>query len=67
VSATPAAVLNARGRFAAPMWAPVAGNLVVIATAAVFLLIGGTGRRTPGCSPRRPSPLVAALRPGSAC
>ncbi len=44
VSATLAAVLNARGRFASPMWAPVANNLVVIATAAVFLLVGGTGR-----------------------
>jgi putative peptidoglycan lipid II flippase len=43
VSATLAAVLNARGRFASPMWAPVANNLVVIATALVFLLIGGTG------------------------
>lgn len=44
MSATLAAVLNARGRFASPMWAPVANNLVVIATALVFLLIGGTGR-----------------------
>ena len=44
VSATLAAVLNARGRFAAPMWAPVANNLVVIATAGLFLLIGGTGK-----------------------
>jgi putative peptidoglycan lipid II flippase len=44
VSATLAAVLNARGRFVSPMWAPVANNLVVIATALVFLLIGGTGK-----------------------
>ncbi|MGV9779235.1 lipid II flippase MurJ [Streptosporangium sp. NPDC003464] len=43
VSATLAAVLNARSRFTSPMWAPVANNLVVIATALVFLLIGGTG------------------------
>ncbi|MBO2456865.1 murein biosynthesis integral membrane protein MurJ [Actinomadura sp. LCR2-06] len=43
VSATLAAVLNARSRFVAPMWAPVANNLIVTATALVFLLIGGTG------------------------
>jgi putative peptidoglycan lipid II flippase len=44
VSTTLAAVLNARNRFISPMWAPVANNLVVIATALVFLVIGGTGR-----------------------
>ncbi|XVQ85402.1 murein biosynthesis integral membrane protein MurJ [Microbispora siamensis] len=36
--------MNARGRFASPMWAPVANNLVVILTALTFLLVGGTGR-----------------------
>ncbi|GAA4629190.1 hypothetical protein GCM10023196_048900 [Actinoallomurus vinaceus] len=44
VSATLAAVLNARNRFASPMWAPVANNLIVIATALAFLLLGGDGR-----------------------
>ncbi|MGW0811468.1 murein biosynthesis integral membrane protein MurJ [Nonomuraea sp. NPDC002799] len=44
VSATLAAILNARSHFIAPMWAPVANNLVVIATASIFLLIGGTGK-----------------------
>jgi putative peptidoglycan lipid II flippase len=44
VSATLAAILNARGRLASPMWAPVVNNLVVIATALAYLLIGGTGR-----------------------
>ncbi|RMI31542.1 murein biosynthesis integral membrane protein MurJ, partial [Actinomadura harenae] len=43
VSATLAAVLNARGRLAAPMWAPVANNLVVTATGLAFVLVGGTG------------------------
>ncbi|MEV8630723.1 murein biosynthesis integral membrane protein MurJ [Streptosporangium sp. NPDC051023] len=42
--ATVAAVLSARDRQAAPMWAPVANNLVVIATAAAYLAIGGTER-----------------------
>ena len=35
-------ILNTRGRFAAPMWAPVLNNVVVIATAGVFLLLPGT-------------------------
>ncbi|WP_245646757.1 murein biosynthesis integral membrane protein MurJ [Microtetraspora niveoalba] len=39
-----AAVLNTRGRMAAPMWAPVANNLVVIATAVAYLAIGGGHR-----------------------
>jgi putative peptidoglycan lipid II flippase len=44
ISATLAAILNARGCFAAPMWAPVANNLIVTATAGTFLLVGGTGQ-----------------------
>ncbi|MFD0886095.1 lipid II flippase MurJ, partial [Streptosporangium algeriense] len=43
VGTTLAAVLSARGRQAVPMWAPVANNLVVIATTAAYLAIGGTG------------------------
>ncbi len=39
-------VLNARGRFAAPMFAPVVNNLVAIATAGAFLAIAGTGTTT---------------------
>ncbi len=34
-----AAVLNTRGHFAAPMWTPILNNLVVIATAGVFMLL----------------------------
>jgi putative peptidoglycan lipid II flippase len=37
------AVLNSRGRFAAPMWAPVLNNAVVITTAVVFLAMHGFG------------------------
>ena len=37
VGATIGAILNTRGRFAAPMWAPVVNNLVVIGTLGVFL------------------------------
>ncbi|BCY15630.1 murein biosynthesis integral membrane protein MurJ [Actinoplanes sp. L3-i22] len=43
VSALIGAVLNVRGHFAAPMWAPILNNLVVIATAGLFLLIFGRG------------------------
>jgi putative peptidoglycan lipid II flippase len=41
------AVLNSRGKFAAPMWAPVLNNAVVIVTAGVFLAMHGTGAPTP--------------------
>jgi putative peptidoglycan lipid II flippase len=42
------AVLNTRGRYAPPMWAPVLNNLVVIATGLVFLLLPADGPLTPG-------------------
>ncbi|WP_203996841.1 murein biosynthesis integral membrane protein MurJ [Virgisporangium aurantiacum] len=41
VSATAGAVLNIRGRFAAPMWAPLVNSLVVIAVGVAYLVIGG--------------------------
>ena len=47
VGATITAILNTRGRFGAPMFAPVLNNLVVIATAAIFILLPG---------PRPPEP-----------
>ncbi|MEU4425108.1 murein biosynthesis integral membrane protein MurJ [Actinoplanes sp. NPDC024001] len=42
LSALIGAVLNVRGHFAAPMWAPILNNLVIIATCGVFLLVFGT-------------------------
>ena len=36
------AILNARERFGAPMWAPVLNNVVVIATCVLFLALPGT-------------------------
>ena len=39
VGAVLGAILNTRGSFAAPMWAPVLNNLVVIAAGAVFLVV----------------------------
>jgi putative peptidoglycan lipid II flippase len=41
------AVLNSRGKFAAPMWAPVLNNGVVIVTVAVFVLMHGFREPTP--------------------
>src|SRR4051812_16229370 len=42
LSALIAAVLNVRGHFAAPMWAPILNNLVVIATCGIFIVTFGT-------------------------
>ncbi len=47
IAASLAAVLNTRGHFAMPMWAPVLNNLVVISTCAVFLALPGPARLTP--------------------
>jgi putative peptidoglycan lipid II flippase len=41
MGATMGAVLNTRGRFAAPMWTPVLNNLVLIATFLVFFAVPG--------------------------
>ena len=41
-------VLNARGRFGAPMFAPIVNNLVMIVTAVMFLVIVGTDPTTEG-------------------
>jgi putative peptidoglycan lipid II flippase len=47
LSALVTAILNTRGHFAAPMWAPILNNLVVIATAALYILIFGAKRIEP--------------------
>jgi putative peptidoglycan lipid II flippase len=44
LSALFGAVLNVRGHFAAPMWAPILNNLVVIATCGVFIGLFGTSK-----------------------
>jgi putative peptidoglycan lipid II flippase len=41
ISALIAAVLNTRGHFAAPMWAPILNNLVVIGICALYIAIFG--------------------------
>jgi murein biosynthesis integral membrane protein MurJ len=43
VSSMAGGVLNARDRFAAPMWTPVINNIVVIAVLLMFIVSGGIG------------------------
>ncbi len=52
MSSLAGAILNSRGRFAAPMWTPVINNIVVIGVLFVFISAAGFGVRpatiTPG-------------------
>jgi murein biosynthesis integral membrane protein MurJ len=43
ICALAGAILNARGRFAAPMWTPVVNNIVVIFVITLFMITAGTG------------------------
>ncbi|SNR75790.1 putative peptidoglycan lipid II flippase [Blastococcus mobilis] len=47
VGALAQAILNSRGVFGPPAWAPVLNNVVVIATGLLFLAAGGPGELTP--------------------
>jgi putative peptidoglycan lipid II flippase len=38
------AILNTRGRFAAPMWTPVVNNVVVIVIVGLYAVVVGTGK-----------------------
>ncbi|MBB2944780.1 putative peptidoglycan lipid II flippase [Actinoplanes lutulentus] len=58
LSALIGAVLNVRGHFAAPMWAPILNNIVVIATCGVFVLAFGTDG---GLTPESITPAQIAL------
>jgi putative peptidoglycan lipid II flippase len=44
VSSLAGAILNARGRFGAPMWTPVINNLVVIVIGGAFIALAGVDR-----------------------
>jgi len=48
VGAVLGAILNTRGRFSPPMFAPVLNNLVVIVTGLAFLAVRGAQELTPG-------------------
>jgi putative peptidoglycan lipid II flippase len=58
LSALIGAVLNVRGHFAAPTWAPILNNLVVIAVCGVFIGVFGT---TKGFTPADMTPGRIAL------
>nr|WP_305788466.1 murein biosynthesis integral membrane protein MurJ [Actinoplanes lichenis] len=47
LSALIAAVLNVRGHFAAPMWAPILNSLVIIAACGIFLVAFNTDGLSP--------------------
>jgi putative peptidoglycan lipid II flippase len=53
LSALIGAVLNVRGHFAAPMWAPILNNVVVIVTCGVFIMVFGTAK---GLAPQDMTP-----------
>jgi putative peptidoglycan lipid II flippase len=44
VSSLAGAILNARGRFGAPMWTPVINNVVVIVIGGAFMLLAGLNK-----------------------
>ena len=47
VSATAAAILQIRGRFAMPAWAPLVNSLIVIAVGLTYAAVGGSTSTTP--------------------
>ncbi|MEV0647955.1 murein biosynthesis integral membrane protein MurJ [Phytomonospora sp. NPDC050363] len=47
VAAVLAAILNTRGHFAAPMWAPILNNIVIVITGVLFLVFFGATAPTP--------------------
>ncbi|MGI5163915.1 murein biosynthesis integral membrane protein MurJ [Spirillospora sp. CA-253888] len=44
ISGIASAMLNARGRFGSPMWAPVVNNLITMGAGLAFLSVAGPGR-----------------------
>lgn len=48
ISALIAAVLNTRGHFAAPMWAPILNNIVSIGTFGLYIVVYGATALRPG-------------------
>ncbi|MFC3996217.1 murein biosynthesis integral membrane protein MurJ [Nocardiopsis sediminis] len=63
ISGLSSAMLNTRGRFGPPVWAPVLNNLAIIGVGAAFLLTDG-----PGATPETISPAqVALLGAGTVC
>ncbi len=51
VSSLAGAILNARGRFAAPMWTPVINNVVVILILLMYVAVAGLGHTPANITP----------------
>lgn len=51
ISALAGAILNARGRFAAPMWTPVVNNIVVILVVIAYMLTAPRGVQVSAITP----------------
>ncbi|RBQ15764.1 murein biosynthesis integral membrane protein MurJ [Spongiactinospora rosea] len=51
IGALAGAILNTRDRFAAPMWAPVLNNLVMIVVGLVYLVVSGAGSSVEAATP----------------
>lgn len=60
VGAVLGAILNTRGEFAAPMWAPVANNVVVVLTGLLFAAAAPAASRVPGSLSQEATVLLAA-------
>ncbi|MDY7102459.1 MAG: murein biosynthesis integral membrane protein MurJ [Actinomycetota bacterium] len=60
VGAVLGAILNTRGSYAAPMWAPVLSNVVVVATGVLFVLVTPAASRAPHELPHGSAVLLAA-------
>ena len=52
VSSLAAAILNARGSFASPMWTPVINNVVVSLVGVALIVLAGTGQTPETITPR---------------
>ncbi len=61
IGAVATGLLNAHRRFAAPMFAPILNNLVVIATFTTFALMAGPDRLSPGSVVTTAQRLVLAI------
>nr|WP_269082853.1 murein biosynthesis integral membrane protein MurJ [Allosalinactinospora lopnorensis] len=63
VSGLSSAMLNTRGRFGAPVWAPVVNNLVIISVGAAFLAVAGPGSTPDSITDHQ----ILLLGAGTAC
>jgi putative peptidoglycan lipid II flippase len=61
IGAVATAMLNAHRRFAAPMFAPILNNLIVVATCVIYALMAGSTRGQPGFTPTLAEKLVLGI------